>query len=219
MVDERTVAALREVEQRHEELAAVACRLRSLDGEIASVRGRSEEIDVFFAGYPEAESRRREAVAATEAELQERERELDEARSSLKQARGDEAIAAAERVVDRARDHVSVAAERVARVAAAREELEREADLLPRELPGLAERAGAVAVELDGIDAPAETPLALIDWAARAHASLFVALAQVEGQRDRLVREASELATVLLGEPAFGATPGQIRARVEALGG
>jgi len=219
VLDEGTVGELRQLELRHEELAAAAGRLRSLDSEVASVRGRSEEIDAFFASYPEAERRRRDAVAAAEAELQQRERELDDARSSLRQAKGDEAIAAAERVVDRARDHVSVAAERVARAAAAREELEREADLFPRELPGLAERAGAVAVELDGIEAPDEAPRALIDWAARAHASLFVALAQVEGQRDRLVREASELATVLLGEPAFGATPGQIRARVEALGG
>lgn len=218
-MDDRTVGELRRLEQCDSELAATAARLRSLDGEVAAVRGRAEEIDVFFAGYPDAESRRREAVATAEAELQQRERELSEARRSLQSAKSAEAIAAAEHVVDRARDHVAVAAERVSRATAARDELERRAASLPRELPGLTKRAGAVAGELDGVGAPEEAPRALIDWAGRAHASLFVALAQVEGQRDRLVREATELATVVLGEPAFGATPGQIRARVEALQG
>lgn len=215
-MDERTVVVLRELERRDGELASTAGRLRSLEGEIASVRGRAEQIDAFFARYPESESRRREAVAAAEQELEHRERELDEARRSLESARDDEARAAAQRVVDRARDHVSVAAERMARAAAAREELEREAAALPEELPGLSERAAAVTGQLDGVDAPEGAPRALIDWAGRAHASIFVALAHLDGQRDRLIREASELATAVLGEPAFGSTPEQIRARVEA---
>lgn len=219
MVDDRTVGELRELERRDDELAATAGRLRSLDGEIASVRRRSEEIDAFFAGYPTAEARRREAVAAAQAELEQRERDLDAARRAFDQAKEGDERAAAERVLERARDHVSVAVERVARAAAAREELEREAGELPRELPPLAERAGAVAGELDGVGVPESAPRALIDWAGRAHASLFVALAQVNGQRDRLIREASELAAALLGDPVFGSTLGQIRARVEALRG
>lgn len=215
-MDERAVGELKELERREAELAAAARTLRELDGEIASVRVRAEEIDAFFAGYPETEGRRREAVAAAESELAERERELDEARRSLERTRDAEARATAERVVDRARDHVSVAAERVARAAAVREDLEREAESLPEELPGLTERAEAITGGLDEVEAPEPAPRALIDWAGRAHASLFVTLAQVETQRDRLFREASELATMMLGEPAFGATPGQIRARVEA---
>jgi len=210
------VTELRELERGEARLAETARTLRELDGEIASVRARAEEIDGFFAGYREAEAQRRVAVASAEQELAERERELDEARRALEAARDAESRETAERVVGRARDHVSVAAERVARAAAAREELEREAASLPAELPALGERAGAVAEELDDVAAPEPAPRALIDWAGRAHASVFVALAQVEAQRDRLIREASELATAVLGEPAFGATPGQIRARVEA---
>ena len=56
----------------------------------------------------------------------------------------------------------------------------------------------------------------LVDWAARAQASLFVAVGQIDTQRDRVIREANELATMLLGEPTYGATPEQARARVEA---
>ncbi len=215
-MDDRTVGELRALEERETTLAHAAGTLRELDGEIARVRGRAEAVDAFFAGYPAAEAQRREALATAEEELARRERELDEARRVLEGARDAEARATAERVVVRARDHVSVAAERVARAAAAREELEREAAALPAELPGLAERAGAVAGELDEVAAPEPAPQSLIDWAGRAHASVFVALAQVETQRDRLIRESSELATAALGEPAFGATPGQIRARVEA---
>ena len=36
-------------------------------------------------------------------------------------------------------------------------------------------------------------------------------------QRERVIREANELATMLLGEPAYGATVAQALARVEGL--
>ena len=55
----------------------------------------------------------------------------------------------------------------------------------------------------------------LIEWASSKHAELFVALGQLDTQRERVIREANELATALLGEPTFGSTPAQVLERVE----
>jgi hypothetical protein len=54
----------------------------------------------------------------------------------------------------------------------------------------------------------------LAEWASRAHAELFVAAGQLDAQRDRVIREANELATMLLGEPTYGATVAQLAQRV-----
>ena len=63
---------------------------------------------------------------------------------------------------------------------------------------------------------PGEGPRALIDWSSHAHAELFVATRQLDAQRERIIREANELATMLLGESTYGSTTAQILARVEA---
>jgi len=57
---------------------------------------------------------------------------------------------------------------------------------------------------------------ALIDWASQRHAELFVEAGQIDAQRERVIREAHELASMLLGEPTYGATVEQALARVEA---
>jgi hypothetical protein len=55
----------------------------------------------------------------------------------------------------------------------------------------------------------------LIDWASRAHAELFVAAGQIDVQRERIIREANELASMLLGEPTYLTTVAQALTRVE----
>jgi chromosome segregation ATPase len=203
---------LKALEQRDAELAARGERLREASEEASAIRSRAEEIDAFFAAYGEAETRARGALAAAERDLDARRAELAAAQSELADAQTDDARSAAERAVARAHDHLEIAEGRVARAVAARDELEREAASLPEELPSLAARAAAVA---DG-GAPGDAPRELADWAARAQASLFVAAGQLDSQRERIIREANELATMLLGEPTYGATPAQARARVEA---
>ena len=202
---------LRELERRDAQLSRDAGGLRALDAEVADVRARAEEIEAFLATYPAADDRLRASAAQAEDEIAQRGVEVVAARSELGRARDAEARTAAERVLARAEDHLSVAESRLARVASERAELEREAGRLPADLPALAERAAAV-----GRGAPDPAPQALLDWARRTHAALFAEAAQLDLQRDRVIREANELATMLLGEPTFGSTPAQARARVEA---
>jgi cell division septum initiation protein DivIVA len=128
----------------------------------------------------------------------------------LAAASDDEAREHARHAVERALDHIAVAQSRLDRAEAARDGLEREVDELPRELEALAERARSTpqTPQLGG---------SLVDWASRAHAETFVAAGRIDTERERIIREANELASMLLGEATYGSTPAQALARVEGL--
>jgi len=214
-VDARAIDELRGLERQDAELAAQGERLHTLDVEVSELRERAEAIGAFFLLYPVTDARLRTSVAAATEEVVSRRAELTEAEGAAAAAGDDDARAAAERAVARARDHLEVAEARVARATEEHEAHEREAAAATAELPELAARAGRIAADVDHT-APADTPHGLVDWAAAAHASLFVAAGQVDTRRDRVIREANELATMLLGEPTFGSTTAQALSRVEA---
>jgi hypothetical protein len=195
-VDARAVEELRELGRRDAELATEGDRLQALDTEVGAIRARAEELEAFFLAYPETEQRLRAAHGA-----------------AVAGAADDEARAAAERALARARDHVETAEARVARTMDEQQAHENEVSAATAELPELAGRATAAGVSEAG--EPGDTPRELVDWAARAHATLFVAVGQLDAQRDRIVREANELATMLLGEPTYGASAAQALSRVE----
>jgi chromosome segregation ATPase len=209
VVDERAVIELRRLADLDAALSAGAARLRGLDGEITSVRARAEAIDAFFAAYPDEEARRGRERREAEDELGRRSDELAHAERTLAEAADDEARIHAEHVVARAIDHVGVAESRLARAESAYATLERDAAALPRELGELEARAGAV---------PDVPPLgsSLVEWASHAHAELFVAAGQLDARREGVIREANELASMLLGEPTYGSTVAQALTRVEA---
>jgi chromosome segregation ATPase len=208
-VDDRAVNELRRLATLDGELAERASALRAVDGSVAALRARAEAIDAFFAAYPDEEARRGAELREADEELPHRREELAAAQRTLAAAHDDEARIHAEHAVARALDHIAVAEDRRARAQSAHDELEREAAALPRELDELEARARAV---------PDVAPLgsSLVEWASHAHAELFVASGQIDVQRERVIREANELASMLLGEPTYGATVAQALARVEA---
>ena len=218
-VNRRAVDELRELARRDEHLAAEADRLRELDGQVAVLRTTAEAIDAFFTAYPEEETRRRAALADTEAELARRREQLQAAEAELAAAADDDQRAHAEHGVARGRDHVAVAQAAVERAAAAVHELERDATRLPNDVPRLEERAREIAAEVPHMPAAPEGPRALVDWASHAHAELFVAAGQLDAQRERVIREANELASLLLGEPTYGSTVAQLAQRLSPLAG
>jgi chromosome segregation ATPase len=215
-VNRRAVDDLRALARRDEHLAAEADRLRELDGQVAALRTAAEAIDAFFAAYPEEETRRRTALAEAEAELERRRAELRAAEAELAAATGDDERGHAEHGVERGRDHVAVAESALERARASAHELERDASRLPNDVPRLEERARAIAAEVPHVPAAPAGPRALVDWASHAHAELFVAAGQLDAQRERVIREANELASMLLGEPTYGSTVAQLAERVDA---
>ena len=218
-MDARAVSDLRELARQDGELCAEAARLRELDAQVAAVRARAEAVDAFFAAYPEEEGHRREAVAAAESELERRRAELSDAEQELAGAADAEARERAQHAVDRARDRVAVADASLGRARAAADELERDAQSLPEELSLLEARAAAIAQE--AADVPEAHPGArgLVEWASHAHAELFVGAGQLDARRERVSREANELATMMLGEPTYGSTVAQLAQRVLPLAG
>jgi chromosome segregation ATPase len=208
-VDERAVNELRRLAALDAELAERASAVRGADGSVAALRRRAEAIEVFFAAYPEEEARRSAELNDAREELPRRREELAEAQRTLAEAHDDEERIHAEHAVARALDHIAVAEDRSARAQTASDELEREAAALPGELDQLEIRARAV----PGVPAPGGS---LVEWASHAHAELFVAAGQIDVQRERVIREANELASMLLGEPTYGATVTQALSRVES---
>lgn len=216
----RPVDELRELDRLDTGLRARAERLRALDAEVAAVRAAAEAADAFFTAYPDEDTRLRGALAQAKDELARRHAEEADARAERDAARDDETRRLAERAVERAADHVTVAEARVARAQAAYDALEQQAAALPAELGALEAQARRLDGELPDVPSPDASPRSLVEWASRAHASIFVTTGSVDTQRERVIREANELASMLLGEPTYGSTVAQATARVEAaLGG
>lgn len=210
---------LRSLADRDAELASRAARLRELDGQVAALRAAAEAIDAFFAAYPEEESRRRAVLAEAAAELTRRRTELAAAEAQVEQERDAGLRERAEHVAERARDHLGVAEGAYSRAQASADELERDAASLPSQVPVLEDRARTIAAEVGHLPAPPAGPRALVDWASHVHAELFVAAGQLDAQRDRVIREANELASMLTGEPAYGSTVAGALGRVIAIHG
>jgi DNA repair exonuclease SbcCD ATPase subunit len=210
-VDGRALGELRRLADEDSQLSERALEARRLDEEIAAIRARAEAIEASLEDLPQRRARARAELDAAVGELDARRRELADAEHAVAAARDDEAREDAERARSRAADHVAVAQARLDRVAAADDELEREAERLPGEAAQLSERAAA----LPGVEPP-DGESSLVDWASHVHAELFVTAGQLDAQRDRVTREANELATMLVGEPTYGATAAQALARVEA---
>jgi chromosome segregation ATPase len=214
-VDDRALSDLRGLATRDAELASQAARLRELDVRVAELRAAAEGIDLFFARYPAEDTARREAVRDAEAELGRRRDQLREAESGLAESSDDVARSHAQHTVDRALDHIAVAEVALARTRRLHDELEREAAVLPSSVPDLEQQATAIAAGVPDLPTPGKGPRALVDWASQAHAELFVAAGQIDTQRERMIREANELASMLTGEPTYGSTAAQALARAE----
>ena len=91
-----------------------------------------------------------------------------------------------------------------------------EAFALVRDASDVASRLQDVPrVSASGREAPGQDLAQLSEWGSRVHAALFVVRGQLEGERDRLVREANELGGAVLGEQLAGSNVTLVRRRLE----
>jgi chromosome segregation ATPase len=210
-VDARALADVRRLAERDRELAAALAEIRAHADEVEAVRSRAAEIEAFFGSYSDEETRRRTETGEAQAELDRRLAEHERAAAEIEAARDDEERAAAQRRAARAADRVEAERKRLAQAHDAEVELERTATTLPQELESLEARARRVS----DVASPSG-PRELAAWASDARAHLFVQAGRLETERERVIREASELGTMLLGEPLYGATAEQVQQRVEA---
>ena len=229
MADDRTLAFLGELERADTESAELLAELDGLAAEVDALRLRAVEVEAFLLRLPAERERlgggRVEAarrVKACRNELATAERELEAAERDRDERR----IAAARHLVRRSLDAPHTA-ERVAGEADAElERLESNAATVERETSELVERAARLADDLRNRPRIAETAgafsgcelAAVAEWAGTARAALFVARASLAAEREALIRQANELAAVVLGERVFSGGAAEVARRVRRSG-
>ena len=216
-MDARALAELDLLGRRDDELASSAAQLLELEAAVARIRARAETIDRFFAAYPDEQARLATEIDEATAAVERRRDELMTAEGELASARTDDDRERAEKTAARAVDHVALAEATLLRIRSEHEVFEREAAGLPTELTALEAEARTIAASAHLPELPPSAgPRGLTEWASRSHAELFVALSQIDTQRERIIREANELASMLLGEATYGSTVAQALRRVQA---
>ena len=218
----------RDLEQRDLDVAARIDAVVGVSRRVDDVRERSIRVRAAIEAIPgeieQAERAEGEAGArAGEArrDLAEAERRLEEVNRSRRA--GGDAKADAERALRTATVAAFDAATTVARMQDRARALRADDVALRAEGDGLAVEAEQVARALaevprlsdSGRAAPGRSLAEIEQWAARAHAALFVVRGGLENERERLVHEASALAATALAEQVAGTSVALVRRRLE----
>jgi chromosome segregation ATPase len=212
--------------ERRDELAAEALReVEALQSDVDELRVHAATVAAFLRELPPALSALEdEERSAGEAQARAAEvlRHAEEELARVQERGGDSARLEAARAEQHARDGLEAAEQRVSRAHRERELLEREASERGDEAERLERRGAELSLQprLAHDVAPPATGLhGLLDWASRARGELLVAHAALATERDKVVREATELLAGALGEPLLGTGVAGVKERLsQALG-
>jgi hypothetical protein len=211
-----------ELERRDGDAAAALNEIETLQQHVDETRARARDIAAFLDGFPDALAAREAEGLAAEQSRTAASDALTEAEDTLAQARErgrEDARLAAERALQHAQDALREADLRVERAHAQREQLVREEreqrDAAGRLVVDVQPLAQALAANPRiGTGPPVAGLDGVLDWAARARGDLLVAHAGLETERDKVVREATELIASALGEPLPGKGVAGVRERL-----
>ena len=222
------VTHARELERRDADVAAridvvvdVQHSVDELRAAAGRVRAGLETIPVEIEHAELAERNAVEREAAALSELADAERQLEEIAGSRRSSA--DAIARGEQAVRRAAVAATDAAATTARLRALHQAAVGKAAAFRAEAEALVVEAREVAqrvVEVprlseSGRMAPGSSLAEIEEWGARAHAALFVVHGGLESERERVIREANELASATLGEQIAGTSVALVRRRLE----
>jgi chromosome segregation ATPase len=222
----RGLALLAELVRADAEHSAALRELDELVDGTRAVRARADELASIAASVPAERERLSAALAGAEADAGARAAALAEAERELAaaEAKADrERLAAARRFHVRAQDALRMAERRSAQARSEREAFEERVAAALREAPEVEARAAALAAALRGrprgADEAGRPPDPGLDgvarWASAARAALVVARSGVATEREAVIRQANELASMLLGEPLAAASAADVARRVE----
>ncbi|HZG34352.1 MAG TPA: hypothetical protein VEY87_00755 [Gaiellaceae bacterium] len=213
----------RELERRDRDVADRLVLLGRLGDEVERLVTGAGEVERFFARLPSERAHLDVAAADAAAALERARAAVAAAEAELAAARKDDRRGAAERAVAAAGTELGSADERVRRASDRRAALEQEAEQRAAEAGELERAATALAAELEAAprvsrtEPPAPGVAGVVAWGGRARAAVFVVRSGLEGERERVVREANELAASVLGEPLHTANVAAVRRRLEEL--
>ena len=213
-MNSRALEELQALAHRDVELSGAIRELELVQHAVAHIRARFMAIDEFLATYSTEEQRLRDTLHEAEGGLVTRREDLEDAERTLAAAT-DEGREQARMAVGRAQDRVAAADARVLRGHQALEDLQRNKTDFSAELQRLESEARELSAPPSTLASPETGPGALLVWATRANATLLVAHSQLAADRDWIIREASEIATMLTGVPTYGLTAAQALEQVE----
>jgi hypothetical protein len=204
----------------------VLSELDELYAAVEAVRGRALDVEAFLAQLPVERAAAAAGVEETARGLRQAEETAGAAAVQLQEAEADgnaERIAAARRFAVRAQDAASTAARLAAEADVAASRLEKRAAAAEEESSALETRGRELAVALRGrtrlaADVGSEPAAGLegvSEWAGRARAALLVARTALSTERDAVIRQANELAALVLGEPLGAAGTAVVARRLE----
>jgi hypothetical protein len=214
-----------DLERRDARAAEALLEVERLQADVDELRAHAGAVAAFLRELPaehtalEAEEQAAGGARAAAAEVL---RAADDALARVQEHGNESARLEAARAAQRAGDGLEAADQRVARARVERVRLEEHGAEQGAEAERLERRGAELAVHprLEHDVAPPATGLhGLLDWAARARGELIVAHAALATERDKLVREASELVASVLGDPYVSTSAAGVRERLErALG-
>jgi hypothetical protein len=224
VADAETVLALAaDLERRDAEAASELEQVTALSEEADRLRARGAAVRDLLAAAPAELAALDRAVAAASDRLAEAEAEVREATERLaEEGKGDRRLDA-ERALDLAGTLAAEARESLERlrqdaegVRASAASARAESATLLAGAAEVAERTRRVTgVSRTGGEPPGTDLASLEEWGSRVHGALFVVRGRLEGERERLAREASELGGSVLGERLAGANVTAVRRRLE----
>jgi chromosome segregation ATPase len=208
-----------ELERRDARAAEALLALERVRRDVDGLRLRAAEAAEFLDAFPESfaklDGEEHAAAAARGKALL----ALQDAEADVERARKEDERLAAARALQQTRDGVAAADLWLEQAEEARAGLEREHEAVLAECVQLERRAADLSPSVRDVEPPRPGLDGALDWASRARGELLLELAALETERDKVVREASELVASVLGEPLTATGVAGVRARIErALG-
>ncbi len=226
MAERRAIELARGLEQDDDRLAAALSSVVELQREVVGVRERAGGLAELIALAPERRAAAEAAMDEAQREVERRRDEAARAEAELAQAersRDERRLASARRGAERASDSLAGGERRLERATDARAAIEREVaeaaasvPALEDEARGLSQRlAGVPRISRTGLEPPSPGLDGIDEWASRVAAALLVVRSGLDTERERVIREANELAASVLGDEGLGTSVALVRARLE----
>ncbi len=209
-----------ELERRDARAAEALDAVESLQREVDELRTHAASTAAFLGELPRAVAAQEEEERAAAADRAAADTSLRNAEAELARVeeRGSEsAKLAGARAARHARDALDAAVLRLELAGAERERLRQDGAAREQEAARLEARAAELASRLGiahDVAPPGPGLDGALEWAARARGELLVAHAGLATERDKVVREASELVASVLGEPLAATSVAGLRDRL-----
>ena len=212
---ESVLSFAEELERRDAEVAHALTDVERLQAEVEELRTQAAAVSGFLASLPGLVERHDDDVRVAAESRDRAAASLREAEAELERAGKEHERLAAERIVQYRRDELHDAEAWLLQARAAREQLDRESEQRWVEADQLADRAAELAERVRDVPSPAPGLEGAAEWGSRARGALLVRHSWLAGERDKVVREATELVASVVGEPLLVAGVAGVRDRLE----